>query len=44
MFLGTMSVLGAIAWATEFEMVLEDPVLRRQITHRYAIRPLPVAD
>jgi hypothetical protein len=42
MFGGTLAVHGGIAVATAFEMELEDPVLKRKITHRYAIKSLPV--
>ncbi len=42
MFGGTLAVHGGIAAADTFEMELEDPVLKRKITHRYAIKPLPV--
>jgi hypothetical protein len=42
MFCGTHAVIGHIAPADAFEIELEDPVLRRKIRHRYAVRPLPV--
>jgi hypothetical protein len=42
MFCGTLAVLGHIAPADAFEIELEDPVLRRKIRHRYAVRRLPI--
>ncbi|MEZ5666830.1 MAG: DUF2848 domain-containing protein [Alphaproteobacteria bacterium] len=42
MYCGTLPVHGGIAFATAFEVSLEDPVLGRRIAHRYAIEPLPV--
>jgi len=42
MFCGTHAVEGAIRFACGFAIELEDPVLRRRITHEYAIRGLPV--
>jgi Protein of unknown function (DUF2848) len=42
MFGGTFPVTGGIRWADEFQMELEDPVLKRAITHSYAIEALPV--
>jgi hypothetical protein len=42
MFCGTHAVIGHIAPADAFEIELEDPVLRRKIRHRYAVRPLPI--
>ena len=42
MFGGTLAVKGGIRAADEFEMELEDPVLRRSIRHRYKIDVLPV--
>ena len=44
MFLGTIPVVGTLAWADEFELTLEDPVLGRQLSHSYKIRSLPLAD
>lgn len=41
MFCGTLAVHGGIAPAEQFEMELDDPVLRRKITHSYRIQPLP---
>ncbi len=42
MFCGTLPVIGGFRWADEFAIELEDPVLKRTITHRYRIRALPV--
>jgi hypothetical protein len=42
MFGGTFAVIGGLRWADEFIMELEDPVLRRSITHSYRIHALPV--
>ena len=42
MFGGTLAAHGGIAAADAFEIELEDPVIRRKITHRYAIKSLPV--
>ena len=42
MFCGTLPVIGGFRWAEEFAMVLEDPVLKRRITHSYAIHALRV--
>ena len=42
MFCGTLAVIGHIAPADAFEIELEDPVLRRTIRHRYAVKRLPV--
>jgi hypothetical protein len=42
MFCGTLPVQNGIRWADTFEIELEDPVLRRKITHAYACRALPV--
>ncbi|MGE5638777.1 MAG: DUF2848 domain-containing protein [Clostridia bacterium] len=42
MFGGTFAAKGGIRPSTRFEMELEDPVLKRKIGHRYAIRTLPV--
>jgi len=41
MFCGTLAVHGGITPAQTFEMELEDPVLRRKITHSYRIQTLP---
>jgi hypothetical protein len=44
MYLGTLPVMGGIAWADGFEVALDDPVLGRRLVHRYAIECLPIAD
>jgi hypothetical protein len=41
MFCGTLAVHGGIAPADAFEMELEDPVLKRKLTHSYRIVSLP---
>jgi hypothetical protein len=42
MFCGTFAAKGGIRPSTRFEMELEDPVLRRRLTHQYAVNVLPV--
>ncbi len=42
MFCGTLGAIGGIRPATRFEMVLEDPILSRSMSHAYAIEVLPV--
>jgi hypothetical protein len=42
MFCGTFAAKGGIRPATRFEMELEDPVLKRKLSHQYTIRELPV--
>ena len=42
MFCGTLAVEGGIRPAEAFEIELEDPVLGRRLSHRYAVTPLPV--
>jgi hypothetical protein len=41
MFCGTLAVHGGITPSETFEMELEDPVLRRKITHSYRVKTLP---
>lgn len=41
MFCGTLAVHGAITPAENFAMELDDPVLRRKITHSYRVHHLP---
>jgi hypothetical protein len=41
MFCGTLAVHGEIASSEKFEMELDDPVLRRKITHSYRVHVLP---
>ena len=43
MFCGTLAAKGGIRPSGRFSMELEDPVLRRTLTHEYTIRPLEVA-
>lgn len=42
MFGGTLPAIGGIRPASRFEMELEDPVLKRHVTHAYDIDVLPV--
>jgi Protein of unknown function (DUF2848) len=42
MFCGTLAALGALEGADAFEIELEDPMLRRKISHAYRIETLPV--
>ena len=42
MFGGTFAAKGGIRPSDRFEMELEDPVLKRKITHQYSIKALPV--
>jgi hypothetical protein len=42
MFCGTPGAIGGIRPATRFEMELNDPVLKRSLTHSYDIPVLPV--
>ena len=42
MFCGTLGAKGGIRPASRFEMELEDPVLKRRMTHAYDIISLPV--
>ena len=41
MFCGTLAVHGGVTPSQTFEMELEDPVLRRRITHSYRVKTLP---
>jgi Protein of unknown function (DUF2848) len=41
MFCGTLAVRGEITPSETFDMELDDPVLRRKITHSYRARTLP---
>jgi hypothetical protein len=43
MFGGTLPAIGGIQPAGRFEFELEDPVLKRRLTHAYDITSLPVA-
>lgn len=42
MFCGTFAAKGGIRPSPRFEMELEDPVLKRRLTHAYSIEVLPV--
>lgn len=42
MFGGTFSAIGGIRSAEKFDLLLEDPVLGRSLSHSYAIEVLPV--
>jgi hypothetical protein len=42
MYGGTFAAIGGIRWADEFEFAIEDPVLRRRISHRYKMKSLPI--
>jgi hypothetical protein len=42
MFCGTLAVHGEIAPAESYDLEIEDPVLKRTITHRYSVNVLPV--
>ena len=42
MFCGTLAAKGGIRPSKRFKMELEDPVLKRTLTHEYAIKVLPV--
>jgi hypothetical protein len=42
MFGGTLAAIGGIRGGERFKMELEDPVLRRKLSHEYRIRVLPV--
>jgi hypothetical protein len=42
MFCGTLAAKGGIRPAARFRMELEDPVLKRKLSHEYAIKVLPV--
>jgi hypothetical protein len=41
MFGGTLAAKGGIRASQTFEMELEDPVLKRKLTHAYSIKALP---
>ena len=42
MFCGTLAAKGGIRGSARFRMELEDPVMRRKLSHEYAIRVLAV--
>jgi hypothetical protein len=43
MFGGTLAAIDGIQPADRFEFEIEDPILKRRLTHSYEIRKLPVA-
>jgi hypothetical protein len=42
MYGGTFAAIGGIRWADEFEFEIEDPVLKRRISHGYKVKSLPI--
>ena len=42
MFCGTLAAHGGVRPTEWFEFEIEDPVLRRSITHAYSVRVLPL--
>ena len=42
MFCGTLAALGGIRGGERFTMELEDPVLKRKLSHEYRVKVLPV--
>jgi hypothetical protein len=42
MFCGTLAAKGGIRGGARFTMELEDPVLKRKLSHEYRVRVLPV--
>lgn len=42
MFCGTLPVHGELSRADSFEFEIEDPVLRRKLSHRYHVTELPI--
>jgi len=42
MFCGTLAAKGGIRGGTRFTMELDDPVLKRKLSHEYRVRVLPV--
>jgi hypothetical protein len=42
MYGGTFAAIGGIRWADEFEFEIEDPVLKRRISHGYRVKSLPI--
>ena len=44
MFCGTLPARDGIRYADKFELELEDPVLARQISHRYTVECLPFSE
>lgn len=44
MFGGTLPVIGRVSGGERFDIELDDPILRRQLSHSYSIRSLAFAD
>ena len=44
MYCGTLAARGGMRPSSRFEMELEDPVLKRSLTHAYSIEALPVVE
>ena len=42
MYGGTFAAIGGIRWADEFEFAIEDPILKRRISHSYELKSLPI--
>jgi hypothetical protein len=42
MYGGTFAAIGGIRWADEFDFEIEDPVLKRRISHGYKVKSLPI--
>jgi Protein of unknown function (DUF2848) len=42
MFCGTLAAIGGIRGGERFRMELEDPVLKRKLSHEYRVKVLPV--
>jgi hypothetical protein len=42
MFCGTLAAKGGIHGGERFRMELEDPVLKRKLSHEYRVHALPV--
>lgn len=42
MFCGTLAAIGGIRPADRFDVEIEDPILKRKISHGYSVSPLPV--
>ncbi len=42
MFCGTLPAIGGIRSSSRFDMEIEDPVLRRTLSHSYVVQALPI--
>jgi len=42
MLCGTLTAIGGVRPASEYKMMLKDPVLNKQIQLHYSVRPLPI--